>query len=100
MHHMLVLYPPPADPDAFRTYYEGTHLPLADAIPGLRSRTYGFDIATPDGSESPYFAKFEAVFDDEASFLAGLGSPEGQAAGADLANFATGGAVLLHYEVA
>ena len=99
MHHMLVLYPPPADRDAFRAYYEATHLPLADKIPGLRSRSYGFDIATPDGSESPYFAKFEGVFDDEASFLAGLGSPEGQAAGADLGNFASGGAVLLHYDV-
>jgi uncharacterized protein (TIGR02118 family) len=100
MHRMLVLYPPPADPEAFRSYYVETHLPLADKIPGLRSRTYGFDLATPDGSESPYFAKFEAEFDDEAAFLAGLGSPEGQAAGADLGNFATGGAVLLHYDVA
>ena len=100
MHRMLVLYPPPSDPDAFRSYYVDTHLPLAEKIPGLRSYTYGFDLATPDGSDSPYFAKFEGEFDDEASFLAGLGSPEGQAAGADLANFATGGAVLLHYDVA
>jgi len=100
MHRMLVLYPPPADPAAFRSYYVETHLPLAEKIPGLRSYTYGFDLATPDGSDSPYFAKFEGEFDDEASFLAGLGSPEGQAAGADLANFATGGAVLLHYDVA
>ena len=100
MHRMLVLYPPPADPQAFRSYYEGTHLPLADKIPGLRSRSYGFDLATPDGSESPYFCDVRGRVRRRGRVPGRLGSPEGQAAGADLGNFATGGAILLHYEVA
>lgn len=33
MYRLLVLYPPPNDPAAFRAYYEGTHLPLAGAAP-------------------------------------------------------------------
>jgi uncharacterized protein (TIGR02118 family) len=37
-------------------------------------------------------------FDSAATLQAGLASPEGQAAGADLANFATGGASMFVYE--
>jgi uncharacterized protein (TIGR02118 family) len=97
VHRLIVLYPPPADPAAFAAYYEGTHLPLVDAMPGIRSYRYSFGVTAPGGGESPYFASFEGDFDDEAALNAALASPEGEAAGADVANFATGGAVLLHY---
>ena len=36
MHRLLVLYPPPSDPDHFRSYYQDTHLPLVAKFPGLR----------------------------------------------------------------
>ena len=36
MHRLMVLYPPPTDPDHFRTYYEETHLKLVAKWPGLR----------------------------------------------------------------
>ena len=29
MHKLVVLYPPPTDPENFREYYVNTHLPLA-----------------------------------------------------------------------
>ena len=98
MHRLLVLYPPPADPDHFRDYYEGTHIPLVARIPGLRGYRYGFDVAARKG-ESPYFCVFEADFDDAAALSAGQGSAEGQAAVADTANYATGGVVSLNYEL-
>jgi uncharacterized protein (TIGR02118 family) len=99
MHRLLVLYPPPTDPDHFRTYYEQTHLKLVAKIPGLRGYRYGFDVAAAEG-ESPYFCAFEGDFDDAAAMAAALETPEGEATLADIANYATGGAVALNYELA
>jgi uncharacterized protein (TIGR02118 family) len=98
MHRLLVLYPPPTDPDHFRSYYEGTHLPLAAKFPGLRGYRYSFDVAAA-GGESPYFCVFEADFDDAAALSAARASPEGQAVLADVPNYATGGVVVLDYEL-
>jgi uncharacterized protein (TIGR02118 family) len=99
MHKTLVLYPPPVDPAAFRDYYESTHIPLAATLPGLRAYHYAFDVAAP-GGESPYFAIFEAEFDDAEAAGAAMGSPEGQAVAADVANYATGGVEIVSYDVA
>ena len=91
MHRLLVLYPPPSDPDHFRSYYEATHLPLAAKLPGLRGYRYSFDVATAEG-ESPYYCVFEADFDDAAAYRAAMATPEGHAVRADVPNYATGGA--------
>ena len=98
MHRLHVLYPPPMDPDHFRSYYEDTHLPLAAKLPGLRGYRYSFDVAAAEG-ESPYFCVFEADFDDAAALSAARASPAGQAVRADIPNYATGGAVALNYEL-
>ena len=98
MHRLLVLYPAPSDPDHFRSYYEDTHLPLAAKFPGLRGYRYSFDVAAGEG-ESPYYCVFEADFDDAAALSAARESPEGQAVRADVPNYATGGAVVLDYEL-
>ena len=98
MHRLLVLYPPPADPQAFREYYEAHHLPLAARLPGLRAYRWGFDVAAL-GANSACFCAFEADFDDAAALDAAFASPEGEATAADVPNYATGGALLLHYEV-
>jgi uncharacterized protein (TIGR02118 family) len=98
MHRLLVLYPPPKDPDHFRSYYENTHLPLAAKLPGLRGYRYSFDVAAAEG-QSPYFCVFEADFDDAAALSAARASPESQATRADIANYATGGVVVLDYEL-
>ena len=37
MHKLVVLYPHPADPAAFESYYRTTHLPLASRLPGNSS---------------------------------------------------------------
>ena len=98
MHRLLVLYPPPADREHFRTYYEGTHLPLAAKLPGLRGYRYSIDVVAGEG-ESRYYCVFEADFDDAVAYSAAMESPEGQAVRADVPNYATGGVVVLNYEL-
>ncbi len=95
---LLVLYPPPSDPDHFRSYYEDTHLPLVAKQPGLRAYRDSFDVAAGE-AKSPYYCVFEADFDDAAALSAARESPEGQAVRADVPNYATGGAVVLNYEL-
>src|SRR4051794_13343642 len=102
MHRLLVLYPAPSDPEHFRSYYEDTHLPLVAKFPGLRGYRYSFELAAGEGEgegESPYYCVFEADFDDAAALSAAQASPEGQAVRADVPNYATGGVVLLDYEL-
>ena len=55
-------------------------------------------VMSPQGP-APYHLVAELSFDSMADLQAGLASPEGQAAAADLANFATGGVTLLTYDV-
>jgi len=98
MHKLVVLYPPPTDPEHFREYYVNTHLPLAVKMPGILAWRYSFDVASAPG-ESPYFAIFEADFEDAKALGAAMSSPEGAAAAADMPNYATGGTLALNYPV-
>lgn len=98
MYRLTVLYPPPADADHFRSYYLSTHLPLTAKLPGLQSMRYSLDVAAVDGA-SPYFAIWEAEFDSVEAMGAAIASPQGQAVVADVANYATGGAQIIHYPV-
>jgi uncharacterized protein (TIGR02118 family) len=98
MYRMQVLYPPPKDPEHFKRYYVEMHLPLVAKLPGLRASRYSFDIAGM-GAASPYFCSFEAEFDDAAALMAAMRTPEGKAVGADVPNYASGGAVILHYPI-
>ncbi|MEU1998790.1 EthD family reductase [Nocardia gamkensis] len=98
MHKLMVLYPEPADPDHFRDYYVNNHLPLVTRMPGLRAWRYSFEVAATQG-QTPYFAVFEAEFADAAAMIAARSSPQGRQVAADVANYATGGAVVIHYPV-
>jgi uncharacterized protein (TIGR02118 family) len=98
MIKMMVAYGTPEDPAAFDAYYAETHAPIADKIPGLRRFEWGKVLGTPDGTPAPYYYLAELCFDDAAALQAGMASPEGEAAGADVANFATGGATLFMAE--
>jgi uncharacterized protein (TIGR02118 family) len=95
---LVVLYGPPQDPAAFDAYYTQTHAPLAEKVPGLRRFDHGRVLRGADGSDAPYYYMAELYFDDADALASGLGSSEGQAAGADLANFATGDATLMIVE--
>ncbi|WP_131738218.1 EthD family reductase [Actinomadura roseirufa] len=96
MHKLLVLYPEPTDPDHFRDYYVSTHLPLVARMPGLLAYRYSFEVAVTHG-QTPYFAVFEAEFTDAAALAAARESPHGQKVAADVANYATGGVVVMDY---
>jgi 4-carboxymuconolactone decarboxylase len=97
MHKILVLYPPPKDPVHFKRYYEETHLPLALQLPGLISSRHSFAVEGV-GAPSPFFCVWEGIFADEAAMGAAMQSPVGRKVAADVANYASGGATILHYE--
>ncbi|MFJ7272231.1 EthD family reductase [Streptomyces sp. NPDC099050] len=98
MHKLVVLYSEPADPDHFRDYYVTNHLPLVVNWPGPLAWRYSFDVAALEG-EAPYFAVFEADFASAAAMDAALASPHGRRLAADVANYATGGTVIIRYPV-
>lgn len=74
--------------DAFADYWTGTHAPLAARIPGMRG--YRINLAGDPGDmpAAPYDGSAEIWFDSRGVMEAGLASPEGVIAGADVANFA------------
>ncbi|GAA1567849.1 EthD family reductase [Kribbella hippodromi] len=96
MHKLMVLYPAPTDPDHFRDYYVRKHLPLVARMPGLLEWRYSFEV-TATQEPSPYFAVFEAEFADAAALAAARESPAGRETAADVANYATGGVVVIDY---
>lgn len=99
MVKLVVAYGTPDDPAAFDDYYAKTHVPLAEKIPDMRRFEAGKVLGTPDGSAAPYYFIAELWFDSTEALQAAMGSAEGQAAGADVPNFATGGATLMIAEV-
>lgn len=97
MPQLLVLYNTPADTAAFDSYYRQTHIPLAKKIPGLRSYSISNGPVQALAGNAPYLIAV-LTFDSMADIDAAIASPEGQAAAADLVNFASGGATLLIYD--
>jgi uncharacterized protein (TIGR02118 family) len=98
MAKLLVLYKIPTDTVAFDAYYANTHIPLAKKVPGLKKYTVSQGpVVTPTGL-SAYHLVAELHFEDLEAAGAAFASPEGQAAGADVANFATGGAEMLIFD--
>ena len=96
-HRLLVQYGRPTDPAAFDRYYRDVHVPLARKIPGVTRLEIGNAEALGEDA-APYLV---AVLDFASAedFAAGLQSPEGAAAAGDVANFATGGATMSHFDV-
>jgi uncharacterized protein (TIGR02118 family) len=95
----VVLYGPPADPDAFVRYYADTHTALALAIPGMLRFEAARGVGTPEGGATPYQRIAELTFEDMDALEAGLASEEGQAAVNDIPNFADGGVTVFIAEI-
>lgn len=93
MFLVSVCYGQPTDPSAFDDHYTTTHTPLTLKVPGLVSFTTG-KCRSMDRSEPPYYMVANLGFETAETLKAGLTSPEMAAAGADVANFATGGATM------
>jgi uncharacterized protein (TIGR02118 family) len=98
MASILVLYKTPADAAAFDKYYIETHVPIAKKIPGLRKYEISKGaVVTPAGPSGVHLVA-NLVFDDLASIERARASPEGQAAGADVEKFSTGGTDILIFD--
>ena len=95
MAKLFAIYQQPADTAAFDDYYFSTHAPLAKTLPGLR----GYEVTQGDvmGATGKHGAYLVAIleFDSMAAIEAAMASPQGQAAAADLANFAGAGVDLM-----
>ena len=96
MIRLTVLYGHPTDPAEFDRYYHEVHLPLARKMKGLRGWTIG-KCRSVDPSQSPEFYMIVGLYAESREAMeAILETPEGQAAIADVPNFATGGVVFLY----
>ena len=98
MARLLVMYKPPSDASAFDKHYVEKHVPIAKKIPGLRKYEISHGaVGTPAGP-SNYHLVAILHFDDVAAIQAAFASAEGQAAVADLQNFASGGADIFLFD--
>lgn len=98
MATLAVMYKTPKDVNAFNKHYFETHVKLAKKLPGLRKYEVSQGpVATPVGP-SGYHLVALLQFDNLAALQAAFASPEGQAAGADVQNFATGGVEIFMFD--
>ena len=98
MARLVVLYRIPKDATAFDKYYANTHIPIAKKIPGVRKYEVSRGPVTTPAGPSAFHLVATLHFDDLAAIQAAFASAEGQAAGADVEKFATGGAELLIFD--
>ena len=82
---LMVFYKAPPDPETFDKYYFSTHIPLVQKMPGL----VNLEASRFTGENPPYYLLATLYFNSREEREASLRSPEGQAASADLPNFAS-----------
>ncbi len=97
MVKMTILYYRPEDPEAFQKYYLEKHLPLASQMPGLKKLEIGPVLRGP--KDPDYYWIAECYFEDMPALKGAFGSPIGEAAGKDVANFAPRGNISFISEV-
>jgi len=100
MIKVTVLFNHPTNPQEFERYYADTHLPIAGKMKGFSRLELTKFGPGPDGGKPAYYRMAELYFPSQAQMQTTLGSPEGQAAVADIGNFATGGVTMLFGSVA
>ena len=96
MIRLTVLYGHPTDPAEFDRYYHKIHLPLAKQMRGLKGWTIGKCEAAEPGTKPAFYMIVGLYAETRDDMEAILASPEGKAAVADVANFASGGATFLY----
>lgn len=89
MYRTTILYGIPEDPEEFRRYYYDSHIPIARRMTGLTGWNLSWIDSDPE-APSDYLLIAELYAESAEAMTAILSSPEGQAASADLGNFATG----------
>jgi uncharacterized protein (TIGR02118 family) len=100
MARLVVLYRTPKDPAAFDKHYFAVQVPIAKKIPGLRKYEVSRGlIGSPAGASNLHLIA-TLHFDDLKAVQDAFASPEGQAAAADVATFATGGVDMFFFDSA
>ena len=99
VHRVIVQYGQPTDPAEFDRHYREVHVGLVHAIPGLQRFTIGHPRSLDPSSPAPYLVA-ELDFASAQAMGESMSTAPGRAAGADVANFATGGASMASYDVA
>lgn len=98
MARLLVMYKTPSDASAFDKHYFEKHVPIAKKMPGLRKYEVSRGaVGSPAGASNCHLVAI-LQFDDVAAIQAAFASAEGQAAVADLQNFASGGVDILLFD--
>ncbi len=98
MAKLVVMCSKPADATAFDARYFDKHVPLAKAIPGLRSyEVSAGDVGSPQGP-SPFHLIATLSFDSMKAISAAFASKKGQATAADVASFAQAGVQMLMFD--
>jgi uncharacterized protein (TIGR02118 family) len=98
MAKLIAKYQQPKSAAEFDDYYFNKHVPLAKTIPGLRSyKVTSGDVVGMAGKHGAYLVAIPG-FDSMSAIQTAMASPQGQAAAADLANFAGAGVDLLMSE--
>jgi len=95
MIKITALYGHPTDATEFEEYYANTHMAKASKMTGYEKLELTKFSSAPDGGKPAYYRMAEFWFSSPDTMQATMGSPEGLAVAADLANFATGGVTLL-----
>ena len=98
MTRLLALFNPREDRSAFEAHYRSTDLHIVRVSPGAeRTEIDERPVVTSDGATPCCFLGL-LTFVSMAELQSGIASPEGQAAAAELAEFAREGVSLLFFE--
>ncbi len=95
MAKLYAIYQQPTDPAKFDAYYFNTHVPLAKTIPGLRSYEVSKGDVVGMGGKHAVYLVATLEFDSMAAIGTAMASAQGQAAAADLPNFAAAGVDIM-----
>jgi uncharacterized protein (TIGR02118 family) len=95
LYQLTALYNHPEDVAAFDKHYDEVHAPLAKKAPEVLRYTVSRPGPDAEGNKPLYHLVAVLDFADEASFGAWFGGEHGQAAVADLPNFAGAGVAIL-----
>lgn len=95
MIKLTVIYSHPKDAAAFESYYNTTHMAIAEEIPGVARWELTRFTGAADGGRPAFYRMAELYFEDPQRMEASLQSAEGVAALRDLQNFATGGVTVM-----
>ena len=95
MKRIIVHYGVPENPSEFDAHYTNIHIPLASAMPHLQSFELSRGQVHCSDEDRPVYLTAILSFSNQENMEASLASEQGQAAVADVANFASGGVTLV-----